>query len=135
MKFNTAVAAMMEFINYWQEKGDLHPNEAAKFLQILSPFAPYITEELWQKLGHKFSIHSARWPEFDPGLIQDEVVQVVIQINGKLRDRITIDNSRSLVEKEVKRMAESSRRTRNYLEGKRVKRVFFVPGKLINFVV
>jgi leucyl-tRNA synthetase len=135
MRFNTAVAAMMEFLNCWQEKGNLSGADAAKFLQILAPFSPYISEELWERLGNKFSIHTSTWPSYDQDLIEEGEVQIVVQVNGKLRDRILMDNTQGRVQKGVEPIAKMSQKTKKHLEGKMVKKIIFIPGKLINFVV
>lgn len=135
MKFNTAVAAMMELLNYWQENGDLSFVDAGNFLLILAPLAPYMSEELWERLGNKSSIHSAKWPSYDKDLIKDEIVEIVLQVNGKLRDRVTIENSKSLAQEEVEKIVFKNEKIKRYLEGKEVKRTIFIPGRLINLVV
>jgi leucyl-tRNA synthetase len=133
--YNTAVAAMMEFNNAWQDGGSLSKDDAAKFLQILAPFAPFITEELWAKLGNKFSIHTSQWPKPISGLLIPETVTIVIQVNGKLRDQIIVSLPTSRYQPEVERLALASEKVQKYLEGKEVKKVVFVPGRLINFVI
>lgn len=135
MKFNTAVAAMMEFINAWQETGSLSKKDTNTFLQILAPFAPYITEELWEKLGNKFSIHQSAWPKYDPSLIAEETVTIAIQVNGKLRGTINVQFSMANDQLKVEKLARKSGRIKKYLEGNKIKKIIFVPGKLINFVV
>jgi len=135
MRFNTAIAAMMEFINSWQEEGNLFQEEAADFLQILAPFAPYLTEELWEKLGNQFSIHITSWPEYDPDLIKEGSVTVVVQVNGKLRDKLEVRSDKCEVRNEIEKLAQESERVKKYLEGNKIKKVIFVPGKLINFVI
>ena len=134
--YNTAIAAMMEFSNAWRDEGSLSKEDAAKFLQLLAPFAPFITEELWARLGNEFSIHLSLWPKYEPELIFAEEVTLVVQVNGKVRDIIKMHSSKEaktqrLVEKKVK----SSEKVQRYLAGQEIKRVVFVPGKLINFVV
>jgi len=133
-KFNTAVAAMMEFVNIWQGEG-LSREDLEKFLQILAPFAPFITEELWAKLEKPFSIHTTSWPEFDSAHLIEETVTIVIQVNGKLRDQVAIKSSVSESQSEVEKLALESKRVRGFVEGKKIKKVIFIPGRLINFVV
>jgi len=135
MRFNTAVAAMMEFINAWTTGEGLSEDDAAKFLQILAPFAPFITEELWAKLGRDFSIHQTQWPRFDPALLVEETVTVVVQVNGKLRDQMVIQSSKSKVQNEVEALALASEKVQKFIEGREIKKTIFVPGKLINFVI
>ncbi|HNP89038.1 MAG: Leucine--tRNA ligase [Microgenomates group bacterium ADurb.Bin219] len=136
MKFNTAVAAMMEFVNVWQEENsELAKEDTGKFLQILAPFAPYLAEELWERLGNNFSIHATNWPEYDKVLIREEMVTVVVQVNGKLREKLTIDNEKREAKDEIEKLAKESERVRKYLADKKIRKVIFVPGRLINFVV
>ena len=133
--YNTAVAAMMEFSNAWQDGGDLAKEDTAMFLQLLAPFAPFVTEELWARLGNEFSIHASLWPKYDPELIVAEEVILVVQVNGKIRDQIIVQSSKSKVQSEVEKLARQREKVQKYLAGQEVKKVVFVPGKLINFVI
>jgi leucyl-tRNA synthetase len=133
--YNTAVAALMEFSNAWQDGGDLAKEEAGMFLQILAPLAPFITEELWTRLGNEFSIHASLWPKYEPELIVAEEVTLVVQVNGKVRDQLIVQSSKSKVQSEVEKLARQSEKVQKYLVGKEIKKVIFVSGKLINFVV
>ncbi|MBU1136898.1 leucine--tRNA ligase, partial [Patescibacteria group bacterium] len=131
MKFNTAVAAMMEFSNYWSEdKRTLSKKDAAIFLKILSPLAPHLAEELW---GRKTSIFKEKWPKYDEKLIQKETWQMIIQINGKMRDRI--ETSKDLTEKQAKELALSSEKIKKWLKGKEPKKIIYIPKRLINLVI
>ena len=102
-------------------------------LLLLAPFAPYITEELWHQTGSESSIHLQPWPEFDPELIQEETVAIPVQVNGKFRGTIEVDQVQGRDQKEVETRARES--VPKYLEGKKVNKVIFVPARLINFVV
>lgn len=134
MKFNTAIAAMMEFVNLWQkDKNGLSKEDVKKFLLILAPFAPHITEELWSKLGNKFSIHQQKWPEYDPDLIVEKVVTIAVQVNGKLRSTIQVERSKCKVQNEVVAIAKNNEKVKRYLADREIKKTIFVPGKLINF--
>ena len=133
--YNTAVAAMMEFSNAWQDGGDLAKEDTAMFLQLLAPFAPFVTEELWARLGNEFSIHASLWPKYDPELIVAEEVILVVQVNGKIRDQIIVQSSKSKIQSEVEKLARQREKVQKYLAGQEVKKVVFVPGKLINFVI
>ncbi|MFZ5366537.1 MAG: leucine--tRNA ligase [Patescibacteria group bacterium] len=136
LKFNTALARMMEFVNQWSKPGMfLNKKEAKVFLQLLAPFAPYLSEELWSRLGGKFSIHTSAWPKYDKKLIEEEIVTVIVQINGKLRDKIEMGSEKCGVRSEIERLARESEKIKKYLAGKKIKKVIFVPGKLINFVL
>jgi len=133
-KFNTIIAAFMEFINFCREhRKELGKDVIEKALILLSPFVPHITEELWQILGHKDSISREKWPEYDSELIKDETVDLIIQINGKMRDKIEIISDIS--EEEAKVVALSQEKIKNWVLDKEIKKVIFVPGKLINIVI
>jgi leucyl-tRNA synthetase len=99
---------------------------------LLSPFVPHFAEELWEALGNRESIIKTRWPEYDPEGVLDEEILIVIQVNGRLRDRMTIPVSYG--EEEVKGWALKSERIRKLVEGKEIKRVILVPRKLVNIV-
>ncbi|MBX4204765.1 MAG: leucine--tRNA ligase [Candidatus Doudnabacteria bacterium] len=130
-KFNTAVAAFMEFLN---ENKNLSQSDWESFLKLLAPFAPHLTEELWQKLGHKESIHLEKWPEFDESLARDDKVEIVISINGKKRGMIEADAG--LSEKQTKNLIDSSELFAKLdLANKKIMKVVFVPDRLVNFVV
>ena len=121
-KFNTAVAAMMEFINWWGEhQMEIGKAEIEVFLKALAPMAPFVTEELWNKLGNEFSIHTQAWPQLQIAKT-NEVVKLAVQVNGKLRGVASSEEEAVRMENVVK-----------YLDGKKY-RVVFVPGKVINLV-
>ncbi|MBU1132284.1 leucine--tRNA ligase [Patescibacteria group bacterium] len=130
--FNTAVSTMMIFVNKIQEKG-CSKKSFQIFLQLLSPFAPHLAEELWNSLGNNDSIFREKWPEYDASLIVDEEMEIVVQINGKLRDKLVV--SADIDENEVKTMAKESEKARKFLEGKEPKKIIYVKGKLVNIVV
>jgi leucyl-tRNA synthetase len=135
MRFNTALAALMKQLNYIQK---LAPAELGRFaaetyVVLLAPMAPHIAEEMWRALGHDRSVHLEPWPKYDPELTRDEVVTVVVQINGKVRDRLQVDASAA--EEEVRGMALKSDAVIKHLAGKAPKKVIYVPGKLVSIVV
>ncbi len=133
-KFNTAVSQMMILVNKILEKKEISKEDFEKFLIILSPFAPHLTEEIWrEKLGHSESIFKASWPKYDPKLIKDEVIKLVIQINGKVRD--TLDVPADISEDEAKKISQESEKIKKWLEGKEIVKIIFVKGKLINIVI
>ena len=138
-KFNTALAGLMEYTNglnqFWEGKG-VHSEHWAQatssLLTLMSPMAPHISEELWERNGHPGSIHSAGWPDWDEELAADEVITLVVQVNGRVRDKIEV--SASIDEEAAKATAMDSRRVAQHIEGKDVARVIYVPGKLVNIV-
>jgi len=133
-KFNTIIAAFMEFINLAQENREKTGREAIeRFLILLSPFAPHISEELWQMLGHKNSIFQEKWPKPEEKFLKRETITLVIQVNGKIRDKIEVASDVS--EEEARTLAISQKNVIKWTEGKEVKKIIFVPNKLINIVV
>lgn len=132
-KFNTVVSAMMILINKLSEEEKVSIEFYEKFLIILAPFAPHLSEEIWAKLGHKNSIFKESWPKYDENLAKEEEIELVLQINGKVRDRIK--TSIEISEKEAQELALKSNQIGRWIEGKKIVKVIFVPGKLINIVV
>ena len=130
-KFNTAVSQMMIFINAVEKSGNFGKNQFEIFLKIFAPFAPHLTEELWEKLGHTTSIHLEKWPEFDAQKALSEEVDVVVQINGKTRGVVSV--ARGALEADVREAIEADAKLVKYLDFE-AKKVIFVPDKIINFV-
>ena len=141
LKFNTAIAAIMEFVNqlsaisYQQSVISNQQSAIETLLLLLAPFAPHLTEELWvEALGKKLSIHQQSWPEYDERLAKEKIVTVVVQINGKLRDKLEVQSAKCKVQSEIKKLVKEREKVQKYLKGKKVKKVIFVPGRLINYV-
>jgi leucyl-tRNA synthetase len=132
LKCNTPIAAMMEFINFIFHKS-MSVDQKKKFLIILSPFAPHLTEELWESLGQEFSVHEQSWPDFENINFDDEEVIVVIQVNGKVRDSVKV--SKSISEQEVNDLAKKSEKVRTHIAEKEIKKSIYIPGKVLNLVV
>ncbi len=133
MKFNTAVSALMILVNKIIEAKSAGKENLEKLLIILSPFAPHLAEELWSRLGRKKSIALAKWPEFDEAKIQTETVEIAVQINGKVRAKISA--LADISEAEAKALALADEQAQKYLAGQKIQKVIFVPGKLISLVV
>jgi len=133
MKFNTAISTFMIFLNEVGKLDFISRDVYEKFLQLLSPFAPHITEEIWFNLGNKNSIHLSIWPSFDENLIKDEEIKVVVQINGKVRAEMMIGVEEK--EEEVKNKACKNSGILKYLAGKDIKKVIYVKNRLINIVL
>ena len=140
-KFNTAVAAMMEMVNALykiKESDGMGHSDAWQFaleslLQILAPFAPHITEELWHELGHEDTIHRDHWPKWDDALIQSDTMTIIVQVNGKLRAKLELpaDSDRELVEQS----ALADENVAKFTAGQTPKKVIYVPGKIVNVVI
>jgi len=160
LKFNTAISSIMIFINIiYKTPGELRLSKSEaerkmgqwpdnisgslqwiskedfeKFIKLLAPFIPYIAEEIWkEKLEHKESIFKEKWPEYDPALVKDEEIELVIQVNGKLRDRIKV--SADISEEEATKLAMESEKAKQHISGKEIKKVIFVKNKLVNIVL
>jgi len=134
MKFNTAIAVMMELLNKWQEpKMILSKNDAQIFLKLLSPFAPHISEELWEKLDKKKSVFKEKWPQYDKKLIQEDTWQLIIQINGKVREKIEVN--KNISENEAKKITLSQDKVKKWIGNKEPKKIIYIPKRLINIVV
>ena len=138
--FNTMIAGLMELTNYLgkvKDNGTVTEQEwqqaLSTLLLLLAPTAPHITEELWHLAGHEDSVHNQKWPEWDEDLAKDEAVTLVVQVNGKLRERLTVPVS--ITEDEARQMAFDSEKVRGYLEDKEIVKVIYVSGKLLNLVV
>jgi leucyl-tRNA synthetase len=133
LAFNTAIAKMMEFTNFFT-KEPVRPRQAMEtFVLLLSPFAPHLAEELWQALGHDRTLAYEPWPAYDERLIQEETIEVPVQISGKVRSRVRVPAGASNAE--IEALARAEPRTAQLLSGKTVAKVVVVPGRLINFVV
>ncbi len=135
-RFNTIVSAMMEYINFVTGPGkgqDLSAGSRDTFLVLLSPFAPHLAEELWEVTGHTASVFEESWPEFDPELTKTPEVELAIQVNGKVRSRLTVpvDTSRE----EIEALALADAKVQSQINGKSVKKVIVVPNKLVNVVI
>jgi leucyl-tRNA synthetase len=133
MSFNTAIAAMMEFTNHLTKLPVRPKSVLNTFVLLLSPFAPHIAEELWHALGHKDTLAYEPWPKFDPALTKADEIEVPVQINGKLRTKLTVppDTDKAALEK----IALADERVKSLIEGKQIKKIIVVPGKLVNIVI
>lgn len=135
-RYNTAIAGMMEFTNFVGNQREIMGlNDLKKFILILAPFAPHLAEELWDQLGGKYSVHTQPWPAYDESAIIEKTVQVVVQVNGKLRDALTVTKEQSVNQNDIEASAKKSEKAAKFLDGKQIKKAIFIPGKLVNFVV
>ncbi|HTM68989.1 MAG TPA: leucine--tRNA ligase [Candidatus Binatia bacterium] len=132
-KFNTAISALMILLNDWYEQGGGDKEFCGAYLRLLSPFAPHLAEELWALIGNETSIALTPWPAHDEALVKDETVFLVVQVNGKVRDRIEADAG--LEEEDAKAKAFASPKIAPLLEGKRILKTIVVRDKLVNIVL
>jgi leucyl-tRNA synthetase len=137
--FNTAVSTLMECVNqlYLIKAKDKYGATEWQWsletlLQLLAPFAPHITEELWHQMGQESSIHTSSWPAYDEALTLDDTLIMVIQINGKLKGKIIVP--RDIAEADAVDLAKKHPKIADYMIGKNIVKTIFIPNKLINFV-
>ena len=140
LRFNTMLSSLMEFSNYLSRikerglvSGALWREAVGYFLRLLAPTAPHVAEELWNRTGHPYSIHNQSWPEYAEELAREDEITLVIQVNGKLRDKVLVPASISEVE--AKELALGRQRVKAYIDGKKLTRVIYVPRRVVNIVV
>jgi leucyl-tRNA synthetase len=135
-KYNTAIAKIMELTNVISIHKATDKDMLKKLALILAPFTPHMMEEVWtEELGMPFSIHKSAWPSYEATLTVNEVIPVVVQINGKVRAVLNLESGISKIEEEVIRMAQKNADVIKWLQDGKIEEVFFVPGKIINFVL
>ncbi|MBZ8174949.1 leucine--tRNA ligase [Staphylococcus delphini] len=132
LSFNTAISQLMVFINECYKADTISKAYAEGFVKMLAPIAPHIGEELWSILGHDTTITYQPWPSFDPSLLEEDVVEIVVQVNGKVRAKIEIPKDMSKADMEATALANDN--IKAAIEGKDVKKVIAVPQKLVNIV-
>ncbi len=133
LDYNTAIAAMMEYVNLVREQGGGSRDGVEPLLVMLAPYAPHVAEELWSALEHDRSVFQASWPSYDAGLAAAGDVEIVVQVNGKVRGRLTV--SRGASEAEVVELALRDESVRKFVDGKPVRKTIYVQDRLLNFVV
>jgi leucyl-tRNA synthetase len=130
--FNTAIARLMEFVNYFTKQSQRPKSIMETFVLILSPLAPHIAEELWSALGHTESLAYEPWPKFDPALTIDQSIEIPVSIQGKVRSKITI--ARGMSAEDIEQQALADTRIVELLDGKTVRKVIVVPDRMVNIV-
>lgn len=138
LKFNTSVSSLMEFVNAWQvSKEGLDTKDLSDFLRILSPFAPHLSEELWLMAGLSDKGNEMcceqKWPKYDEKLIEEEKILLIVQINGKVRDKIEVKSG--IAQKDAEKVVLKSEKIKNLIGKNEVKKIVFIPNKLINIVI
>jgi leucyl-tRNA synthetase len=133
LKYNTAIAALMEYANFLHKQRLVYRSELETLLLMSAPFAPHFTEEFWERIGCQFSIHAHPWPIFDPFFAQPEKLEIAVQVNGKTRDDIQADTDAA--EDEIKALALAAPNVQRYVGGQDIKTVIYVPGRLVNIVI
>ncbi len=132
-KYNTAIAAMMTYVNLLYKQEKVSKKYIAPFLQILNPIASHVTEELWERLGFEGHIFSSKWPEYDISKIIESNVELAVQINGKVRFKITVPTSFS--EEEIKEQVKNDDKLTQYIDGKQIQKIIVIKSRIVNIVV
>ncbi|MCX6004040.1 MAG: leucine--tRNA ligase [Chloroflexi bacterium] len=140
LRFNTMIAALMEFTNFLikvRGNGSVAASDWEKGIEtliiLLAPTAPHLAEELWHRTGHEYSIHNQSWPKWDETLAKEDEITLVVQVNGKLRDRISVQAS--IGENEAKQLAQNSERVKPYTQNNKIVNIIYIPSRLVNIVV
>mgnify|MGYP002562290865 CR=1 FL=1 len=132
MKFNTAIAAMMSYVNELYKFGNVRRDELKVLLTLLNPVSPHITEEMWQNCGFEGRLYAAKWPEYDESKLKQDEVEIVVQICGKIKVKLMIPAD--LDKQAMEALVETNDTVKALVEGKTVKKIVAVPGKLLNIV-
>ncbi|EBF6188188.1 leucine--tRNA ligase [Listeria monocytogenes] len=132
LRFNTGISQLMIFINEAYKQDTIPKQYVEGFVQLLSPIAPHLAEELWEILGHTETISYVAWPTYDETKLVEDEVEIVLQVNGKVKSKITV--AKSLGKEELEKIAQEDNKMKENLEGKTIRKVIVVPGKLVNIV-
>ncbi len=132
MKFNTAIAAVMTLLNQIYDKGSVTRAELRDLILIVNPFAPHVTEEIWEQMNFGGMLNEASWPTFDEAKTVDDTVEIVLQVMGKVRSRVNIPVD--MPKDEVIALAKQDEKIKELIDGKQIKKEIYVPGKLVNIV-
>jgi leucyl-tRNA synthetase len=133
LRFNTAISALMELVNAAYKWPSVPRAIAEPFVLLLSPLAPHLAEELWQRLGHNESLAYRAWPVADPAYLRADVIEIPVQVNGKVRGKIQVPAEAG--ESEVIDIARADQNVGRHLAGQTVQRAIYVRGRIVNFVV
>jgi leucyl-tRNA synthetase len=134
LNYNTAIAALMEWYNFLSQQESVSREETEVFVKLIAPFAPHLSEELYQLLGNKASISVSVWPTFDPKFLVKEEITIVVQVNGKLRGNIVTDPEAAKNKSEIENLAKLNENVKINLSGKEIRKIIYIEGKVINFV-
>jgi leucyl-tRNA synthetase len=133
LSFNTTIAQFMIFVNEFTKAEQRSHVAMTAFVQCLAPFAPHITEELWQILGHEGSVHHSQFPAFDEAKLVENEIEIVLQVSSKIRGKMVVPADADAAA--IEELAKSDPNVQKHLDGKQIKKTIVVPGKLVNFIV
>ena len=133
LKANTAIAALMTLLNKFYDSGKVTSEELKTFILLLNPFAPHLTEEMWEAQGFGGVVTDQSWPQFDPDKCRDETVEIAVQVNGKIKTRLTVDAAAGAAD--VLALAKADEKVAPFVDGKTIVKELYVPGRLVNIVV
>jgi leucyl-tRNA synthetase len=155
LRYNTAIAKLMEYYNFLVKQDSLSLDEAEVYLKLLAPFAPHLTEELWEGVSQVSrvsqvpreqkardtrgtrgtSIHTEAWPEFDEKYLVSQMIKIAVQVNGKLRGILEVASTDAGDEAKIKELAQSDAKVNNFIKESKIKQVIYIVGKVVNIVV
>lgn len=135
LHYNTAISSLMELLNFLSRQKTASKETIKAMLIMLAPFAPHITEELWEKMGEKYSIHQQSWPKFDQKYLEEDEITIAIQVNGKLRETIMIQKDMVNRVKDIEKRVASLPKVQRYIGGQSIRKTIYVPGKILNLVI
>jgi len=135
MRFNTAISALMIFVNEANQWETIPEEVATAYVLLLSPFAPHIAEELWRKMGNKDSLAYEDWPTLNEEYLKSDTVEYPVQVNGKVREQIQVPSDKAKDKEFVIGLAKQQEKVQKYLDGSTIVKEIFVPGRIINLVV
>jgi leucyl-tRNA synthetase len=133
LRFNTAISTMMEFSNECQRWQQRPKSVMEIFVLLLAPFAPHFAEELWQRLGHSDTLAYVPWPQFNPAYLVQDTIEVPVQVNGKLRGKVTVPNGAA--QEQIVAAAQADATVAPHLAGKTIRKQIYIPGRMLNLVV
>ncbi len=133
LSYNTSIAALMQFVNVLRELNVCDRRPVEDLVVMLAPFAPHFAEECWERLGHDASVFEARWPEYEPALTVEDEVEIAVQVNGRTRSRVVVP--RESDQAAVVAAAQADAATQRFTDGKELRKVIYVPNRLLNLVV
>jgi len=131
-KYNTAISAVMEFVNVIKEKKTVTKEQLEVLVKLIAPFAPHLAEEVWvEVLDNKFSVHTNGWPKYDLKYLEVDELKIIVQVNGKMRGSITVN--KEISKEEIEKIAKEDTKVIKWIDGK-IRKTIYVPGKIVNFV-